>query len=54
MVEGAVERLDSPHQDAVQEPGHLVRAELWLEKHRVTGIIDQSGRPRRLVDKLNG
>ncbi len=53
MVNGAVERLDSPHQDAAQELDHLVRAELWLETHRVTGIIDQSGRPRRLVDTLN-
>jgi hypothetical protein len=53
LVDGAVERLDSPPQDAVQELDHLVRAELWLETHRVTGIIDQSGRPRRLVDTLN-
>ncbi|MEE8347672.1 MAG: hypothetical protein V3S20_10015 [Dehalococcoidia bacterium] len=53
MVNGAVERLDSPHQAAAQELDHLVRAELWLETHHVTGIIDQSGRPRRLVDTLN-
>ncbi len=32
---------------------HLVRAELWLETHRLTCIIDQSGQPRRLVDTLN-
>ena len=53
MVDGAVERLDSPHQDAAQGLDQPPQAELWLETHRVTGIIDQSGRPRRLVDTLN-
>ena len=39
--------------DALHELDHLVRAMLWLESHRVTGISHQSGRPRRLADTLN-
>lgn len=31
----------------------IARAELLLDTHRVTGIIEQSGPPRRLVDVLN-
>jgi len=40
-------------QDAGESPGGPARVELLLETHRVIGIIDQPGPPRRLVDVLN-
>ena len=54
MADGAVERLpDFLRRDAPQEHGDIVLAELFLETHRVTGIVDQTGAHRRLVDLLN-
>jgi len=31
----------------------LARVELLLDTHRITGVLDQTGAPRRLVDVLN-
>ena len=54
MAEGAVERPpEFLRRDAPQEHGDAVLAELFLETHRVTGIVDQTGAHRRLVDLLN-
>lgn len=40
-------------QDAGESQGSLGQVELLLETHRVIGVIEQSGPPRRLVDVLN-
>ena len=54
LVEGAVERPpEFLRREAPQEQGDAVLVELLLETHRVTGIMDQTGAQRRLVDLLN-
>ncbi|MDP2675969.1 MAG: hypothetical protein Q8Q00_13890 [Dehalococcoidia bacterium] len=54
MTERAIERLpEFLRREAPQERGNVVLAELFLETHRVTGIVDQTGAHRRLVDLLN-
>ena len=54
LAEGAVERPpEFLRRDAPQEQGDAVLAELLLETHRVSGIVDQAGAQRRLVDLLN-
>jgi len=54
LAEGAIERLpDSLHRDAPQDHGDAVLAELLLESHRVTGVVEQASGHRRLVDFLN-
>jgi hypothetical protein len=54
LAEGAVERPpEFLRREAPQEQGDAVLVELLLETHRVTGIVDQTGAQRRLVDLLN-
>ena len=54
MAEGRIERPpEFLRREAPQEPGDAILAELILETHRVTGIVDQTGAQRRLVDLLN-
>ena len=49
LAEGTIERpLAFPRREAPQEPGDAILAELILETHRVTGIMDQTGAQRRL------
>jgi len=54
LADGAVERLpDLLRRDAPQEPGDAVLVELFLEMHRVSGLVSSAGTQRRLVDLLN-
>ena len=54
MADGAIEQLpDFLRQDALQESGDTVLVELFLETHRVSGLVGQPGAHRRLVDLLN-
>jgi hypothetical protein len=54
LADGAVEGLpDFLRRDAPQEHGDTTLAELFLETHRVSGIVGQAGAHRRLVDLLN-
>lgn len=54
MPDGAVQPPpDFLRQDKGDDQEQTARAELLLDMHRVTGIIEQSGPPRRLVDVLN-
>ena len=54
MTDPTIERPpELLRQDDGPQQGHLVRAELLLETHRVTGAFEQSGPPKRLVDTLN-
>ena len=54
MAKGAVERPpEFLRRKVAREQGDAVLVELLLETHRVTGIMDQTGAQRRLVDLLN-
>jgi len=51
---GAVQRPpDFLRREKGDDQDQIARAELFLDAHRVIGIIEQSGPPRRLVDILN-
>ena len=54
LAEGSIERPpEFLRREAPREQGDAVLVELLLETHRVTGIVDQTGAQRRLVDLLN-
>ena len=44
---------DYLRQDRDGDQDEICRAELLLDAHRVSGVVGQSGPPRRLVDVLN-
>ncbi len=54
MFKGAIERPpEFLRRNAPQERGEVVLADLYLETHRVTGVVGRPGIYRRLVDLLN-
>jgi len=54
LADGAVERPpEFLRREAPQEQGDAALVELFLQTHRVTGTLDQTGVQRRLVDLLN-